>query len=116
MYELQYTQQIVDAINHELPKYPNKKIKSVSVLLGEKYQLDPLQVQAHYQDIIAGTALDEVALYLSEELMEVLCNACGIRGPIRERDIVKCSACHSSNVKRIAGEVVNIQSVDFHPL
>lgn len=116
MYELQYTQQIVDAIIHELPEHAGRKVKAVKILVGEKLQLDLKMVLSHYQDIVSGTALEAVELQMTEELTEVQCNACGFRGPLRERDVMMCSSCHSKNVKPVAGFVVSIQNVELHPL
>jgi hydrogenase nickel incorporation protein HypA/HybF len=115
MYELQYTQQIVDAIIHELPIDSDKKVKKIKVLIGEKYQLDPNAIQLHFQNIIQETILEGASLDLAEDFIEVLCNACGFGGPIKASSIMMCSACMSKNVKPIAGTLVNIQAVEYFP-
>ena len=117
MYELQYTQQIIDAIIHELPKEisaeSQRRIKSIQVLLGEKYQLDPEIIRSHYLELVSGTPLEGIILDMDQANVEVLCNACGSRGPVREREYLICSSCKSQNVKSIAGEVVNIKNIEF---
>ena len=113
MHEGHFTEQIVDAIVQEIKKYPGRKVKSVTVKVGEAYHLMPDSVLMHYELITKGTALEGATLDLVEEPMRVVCDQCHQQGPVEDHHLLLCSFCNSRQVRPVAGDKVTIEQVAF---
>ncbi|MDE2027607.1 MAG: hydrogenase maturation nickel metallochaperone HypA [Candidatus Omnitrophica bacterium] len=115
MHEGHFTENIVTAIIGELKKYPDKKVESVTVKIGETYHLAPDSVLMHYDLISKGTPLEGVRLNLVEEPLKVLCGQCGQQGPVEDHHLLLCTFCSSHQVKPVSGESVTIDQIKFRP-
>lgn len=113
MHEGHFTEKIVEAVVRELDKSGGRKVKSVTVKVGEVYHLMPESVLMHYDLAVSGTRLEGVKLNLLEEAMEVVCQDCGKRGPVEDHHLLMCTYCHSRQVKAVAGDQVTIEHVEF---
>ena len=113
MHEGHFTEQIIEAVIEELKKYPDRKVESITIKVGEVYHLLPDSVLMHYELITKGTTLEGVKLNLLEEPMQVMCSQCGQPGPVEDNHLPLCSFCHSTQVKPIAGDKVTVEKILF---
>ena len=113
MHEGHFTEDIVKQILTELAQYPDNKVKSVTVRVGEVFHLVPESVLLHYELLTKGSALEGVQLTLVDEPMQVLCHACKHEGPVEDHHLLMCSSCHSWHVVPVSGNRITIEKVEL---
>lgn len=113
MHEGHFTEKIVEEILSELKKYPERKVKTVSVSVGEVYHLVLESVLMHFEICVAGTPLQGVAMSLKEDPMQVLCHICQKTGPVEDHHMPMCSACGSLKVKTVGGNTITVDTIEF---
>jgi hydrogenase nickel incorporation protein HypA/HybF len=113
MHEGQFTEKIVDAILAQAKQYPDGKILSVKVKVGEVYHLEPESVRMHFQMTVKGTSLEGARLDLKEEPIEVVCSQCHKTGPVEDHHILTCSFCYAMNVRTVSGNSITVESIEI---
>lgn len=113
MHEGHFTEEIVAAILNELKKYPEQRLRKVTVRVGEVFHLVLDAVLMHFEMITKGTTLEGVILEIKEEHMTVKCEDCGKTGPVEDHHLLMCSSCDSRKVKPVTGQTITIENIEF---
>lgn len=113
MHEGQFTDKIVDVILNELKNHPNGKINNVRVKVGEVYHLELESVLMHYAIAVKGSRLENVALDIREEPVNVECQVCKKVGPVEDHHLLFCSFCNAMNVKTVSGNSIIVESIEI---
>ncbi len=108
MHEAGFTEKIIEVILADLKKQEGEP-KNIRVRVGEMFHLHKDSVLFHYQMRTQSTALERIPIDFEEVPVEVLCRACGQRGPVEDHHLLMCSSCLSRNVEVVQGNTITTQ-------
>ena len=110
MRELQSTQSLLNKILSQL-RDP-KRIRSVTVALGEISELDQDVILQHWFQLSKGTPAEQAQLHFRLIQAEVQCMACFSKYHPAEGKI-HCPYCGSYGAKVLSGEEFFLESIEF---
>ena len=110
MRELQSTQSILNKLLSQLRD--SKRIRSVTVALGEISELDQDLILQHWFQFGKGTPAEQAQLHFRLIQAEVQCMACFSKYHPAEGKI-HCPYCGSYGAKVLSGEEFFLESIEF---
>lgn len=110
MHETALAQDIINIVTETLINYPDKKLKTVRVHLGEMIAVVPDLLHHSYDALIVDTALAFSKLDLKIIPVSALCNSCKKKFGIVEFEFY-CPFCQSPNIIVTSGNEFIIQDL-----
>lgn len=113
------TSQIVQSVLEEARKHGAKKVKEVSLIIGELTFLGLEQVRFAYEILTKGTIMEDSDLLIKEGEGVVKCNSCGYEGDFKYEDnpqyhlpmpTLRCPKCDGI-VEIVGGKECIIESI-----
>ncbi|MDH5782683.1 MAG: hydrogenase maturation nickel metallochaperone HypA [Candidatus Bathyarchaeota archaeon] len=119
MHEFSVTSQIVQSVLEEARKHRAKKVKEVSLIIGELTFLGLEQVRFAYEILTKDTIMEDSNLLIKEGEGVVKCNSCGYEGDFKYEDnpqyhlpmpTLRCPKCDGI-VEIVGGKECIIESI-----
>jgi len=110
MRELQSTQSILNKLLSQLQN--SKRIKNVTLALGEISELDQDLIRQHWIQFSKGTPAEQAQLHFRLIQAEVQCMACFSKYHPADGKI-HCPYCGSYGAKVLSGEEFYLESMEF---
>ena len=112
----------VNAAISELEKYNVSKVNSMTVIIGDMTNLGEEQMSFAYEIVTRGTILEGSEFIVEHEPIEVECNGCGYKGPVKMLSdpdfdthaipVMSCPQC-SGHIQVISGQSCMIKCMDI---
>lgn len=122
MHEVSVTTGIVDAVIAELSKYNVEKVNAVNIAIGDMTSLGDEQMEFAYEIVTRGTILEGSKLVIEHVPVEVECDACGYRGPVKmltdpdyeshSIPVLSCPEC-GGQIRVVKGMECTVRSMDI---
>ena len=122
MHEVSVVSNLVNAAISELEKYNVSKVNSMTVIIGDMTNLGEEQMSFAYEIVTRGTILEGSEFIVEHEPIEVECNGCGYRGPVKMLSdpdfdthaipVMSCPQC-SGHIQVISGQSCMIKCMDI---
>jgi hydrogenase nickel incorporation protein HypA/HybF len=111
MHEMGITQSIVAIVSEQAA---GRKVKRVTLEIGKLAAIMPDAIRFCFDVVAQGSALDGAALDILEIPGRARCLECG--GDVALADVFGRCACGSRKLERLAGEELNIKSMELETL
>ncbi len=108
MHEMGITQSIVAIVAEQAA---GRKVKRVTLEIGMLSAIMPDAIRFCFDVVAQGSALDGAALDIIEIPGRARCHECG--GEVLLTEVFGRCACGSRNLQRLAGEELNIKSMEL---
>ena len=108
MHEMGITQSIVAIVAEQAA---GRKVKRVTLEIGKLAAVMPDAIRFCFDVVAQGSALDGAALDIVEIQGRARCLDCG--GEVMLHDVVGFCACGSRRLERLAGDELNIKSMEL---
>ncbi len=122
MHEVSVVSNLVNAAISELEKYNVSKVNSMTVIIGDMTNLGEEQMSFAYEIVTRGTILEGSEFIVEHEPIEVECNGCGYKGPVKMLSdpdfdthaipVMSCPQC-SGHIQVISGQSCMIKCMDI---
>src|SRR5215211_8105980 len=90
----------------------NKRVRSLSLALGEIAELDPISIQKHWNELSNGTPAERAQLHFRFIRAEVQCMTCFQKyHPVDGK--IHCLYCGSYGAKVLSGEEFFLESIEL---
>jgi hydrogenase nickel incorporation protein HypA/HybF len=90
----------------------NRRVRSLSLALGEIAELDRAAIQEHWEELSRGTPAERAQLHFRSIKAEVQCMACFQKyHPLDGK--IHCPYCGSYGAKVLAGEEFYLESIEL---
>jgi len=91
----------------------NKRVRSLSLALGEIAELDPISIQKHWNELSNGTPAERAQLHFRFIRAEMQCMACFQKyHPVDGK--IHCLYCGSYGAKVLSGEEFYLESIELY--
>jgi hydrogenase nickel incorporation protein HypA/HybF len=111
MHEMGITQSIVAIVAEQAA---GRKVKRVTLEIGKLAAVMPDAIRFCFDVVAQGSALDGAALDIVEIPGRARCLDCG--GEVMLAEVFGSCACGSRKLERLAGEELNIKSMELETL
>jgi hydrogenase nickel incorporation protein HypA/HybF len=108
MHELAITCSIADLVTQAAQ---GRKVRRINIEIGKLSGVMPDAVAFCFPEVVRGTLLEDANLAISEIVGRVRCQACGTE--FQTADLLTICGCGSLQVERLAGEELNIKSIEL---
>ena len=110
MHELSIAHEIVKSVTRSMSEYPEAKIASITLSIGEYSGVDPDSLTFAFPIVAEDTPAQGAELILQTVTPALKCNDCGA-GPV-DTAVMRCPRCGSINVTLSSGRELEIKSID----
>ncbi|MBI5492061.1 MAG: hydrogenase maturation nickel metallochaperone HypA [Deltaproteobacteria bacterium] len=111
MHELSITRSMLEVVAREMKKSGVKRLKKVSIRVGELTAVEPDALRFCFDESIKGTPLEGAALDIENVPLSGKCDRCGTEFRI-EAFSNACPKCGGNDIERTAGTELDIISIE----
>ncbi len=111
MHEMSITKSMLDLVGREMKSSGLKRLKKVSIRVGELTAVEPETLRFCFEESIKGTPMEGAALEIEDVPLSGKCNGCGAEFRI-EAFSHACPKCGANEIERIAGNELDIVSIE----
>ncbi|MBN1292433.1 MAG: hydrogenase maturation nickel metallochaperone HypA [Candidatus Latescibacteria bacterium] len=111
MHELSIAQNIVESVRASIVEYPDCRVQSITLSVGEYSGIDPEALQFTFPIAAENTILQDTRLIINRVALTVMCKYCASES-INVHGL-QCPRCGSTNVTLTAGRELEIASIDL---
>ncbi|MGA7161177.1 MAG: hydrogenase maturation nickel metallochaperone HypA [Bacteroidota bacterium] len=112
MHELSIAQNILEVVKEHVPTDPSRRVKSVTVKVGDGAGVVLDSLEFCFDTLIAGTQMQGTVLKIEQVPFVLQCNSCG-EFSTNEREIFICSFCSGSDLKMISGNELQVAGIEL---
>jgi len=112
MHELSVTENILRIATEHAEKVQAKKVTDVFLIIGQLSSIIDDSVTFYWDIITKDSICEEAKLHFQRIPAELMCQDCKQIYKL-ENDLTPCPKCNSTNIKVIAGDEFNIESIDI---
>lgn len=122
MHEVSVVADLLAAIKKELERYDVISVKEVTMTVGKLTNLGFEQMEFAFEIMSRDTILEGAKLTIEEEEIEVECEKCGYKGPVKNLEmgeevhyqipVLSCPECNGP-VKIIAGKTCCVKTMEI---
>ncbi|MBA7473192.1 Hydrogenase maturation factor HybF [subsurface metagenome] len=111
MHELSIATQMIEVISEHLSEYPDSRVDSVLMAVGEYSGVDPESLRMVFPLAAEGTLVEGSELIIKTVPSSIKCSDCGAGA--EEIGILQCPQCGSINLELATGNELEIISFDI---
>jgi len=111
MHEMSIAVSIVEIVTEQLGDYPDGRVSSVNVRIGEASGVDPGQLRFAFPVAAEGSALDGTDIVIDIVPLTFRCRACS-HAPM-DPGSAACPRCGSGDIELAAGTELEIASFEL---
>jgi hydrogenase nickel incorporation protein HypA/HybF len=90
-----------------------RNVTAIHVRIGQLRQVVPETLTFCWELVSADTHLAGAVLEVERVSARLRCHACGVTGPLGESVSLACTSCAALDVEVIAGEELDVTSLDL---
>lgn len=112
MHELSVTENILRIATEHAEKVQAKKVTDVYLIIGQLSSIIDNSVTFYWDIITKDSICEEAKLHFRRIPAKLRCQDCKHIYSL-ENDLTPCPKCNSTNIRVIAGDEFNIESIDI---
>lgn len=111
MHELAITQALIGLVQEHAEKVGAKKVERINVVVGELSGFVGQSVEFYFEQMSAGTIMDDAKLTFKTIPMAGRCRDCGVEFDIKEMDWT-CPSCKEKSIELVRGNELFVESIE----
>jgi hydrogenase nickel incorporation protein HypA/HybF len=111
MHELAITQALIGLVQEHAEKVGAKKVERINVVVGELSGFVGQSVEFYFEQMSAGTIMDDAKLTFKTIPMAGRCRDCGVEFDIKEMDWT-CPSCKGKSIELVRGNELFVESIE----
>lgn len=112
MHELSIAQNIVEMIQHHVPKSEWNRVIAVRLKIGAVAGIVPDSLEFSFHAITSETALTHARLLMEKIPFRIRCQAC-LATTENEYGFAVCSTCESTDVEVLSGTELQVSEIEI---
>ena len=112
MHELAVTESVLEIACKHAEKAEAKQVTDIYLVIGQLSSIVDDSVQFYWDTISKGTLCENAKLHFKRLPAELLCLECDTHYFLQD-DLTPCPNCHSANVRVVAGDEFNLDSIEI---
>ena len=111
MHEMSITQSVLAIALDEASRHNARRIRSITLLIGQYSGVVPACVQEYFAIASRGTIAEDAVLNIQTPAPRVACRVCGFEGETKPFYAL-CPACQSSDIRLLSGTEYLVESLE----